>query len=180
MDTVDAVTRRLQRDRYHDDLAQAEAVMRAADARASVLAQEAAKNPDAFGNYHKEAIQAANEATKKAIELRDNPPNFLGKDPEGTRRPYADKSGNWAANAEVANAGGIGVDSSNTNVETGQRAQTADEAGEESPAVVAVIDKGGSAVDPSGRPLVPAGGDDEHSPARRGRRGRRSRASEEE
>jgi hypothetical protein len=119
----DAVTRRLQRDRYYDDLAQAEAVMRSADARASVLAQEAAKNPDAFGDYHKEAIEAANEATRQAMELRDNPPDFLGKDPEGTRRPYADKSGNWAANVEVANAGGIGVDSSNTNVETGNRSE---------------------------------------------------------
>lgn len=171
---VDAVTRRIESEKYHYDLAQAEAVMRAADARASVLAQEASTKPDLFKQHHQEAVNAAVEARDLYQELADNPPGFLGKDPEGTRRPYADKSGNWASNVEVANAGGIGVDSSNTNVESGARAETADEAGEETGGTVAIVDRGGTAVSPAGKRLVEEGGDDEEQPTRRRRRTRRS------
>lgn len=50
-------------------------------------------------------------------------------DPEGTAPTLADRAGNFAPSAEIASAGGTGVDASNTNVDSGEVAQSADEAG---------------------------------------------------
>ena len=51
-------------------------------------------------------------------------------------RGLSDSAGNFAPNVEVMTAGGIGVEASNTNVETGEQAQTAAEAGTGGPAVI--------------------------------------------
>jgi hypothetical protein len=51
------------------------------------------------------------------------------RDLSGMTRGMSDSAGNFAPNVEVLTTGGIGIEASNTNPETGQPAQNADEAG---------------------------------------------------
>jgi hypothetical protein len=61
-------------------------------------------------------------------ELRSNPPNF--EDKSGTKPSMADVFGNFSRNARVANAGGIGIEGSNS-TEDGTEAEDPEDAGVE-------------------------------------------------
>lgn len=117
---------------HDEDPALAEAIARRDESRAQILRSKANA---AGGNsmdrlaaaFDKLADQAEGVSRRSAEAAANIEP--LPIDPEGTARSLADTEGNFAANAEVAATGGIGIDASNTNVATGQPATTAEQAG---------------------------------------------------
>lgn len=105
------------------DPAMAEAVTRAAESRAQILRSKAATNP-AYAKLAEEAERNAQNASRRLAGLPEVHP-----DPEGTAQNLADSEGNFAANADVAAVGGTGIKASNTDVSTGQPAQSPERAG---------------------------------------------------
>lgn len=103
--------------------AMAEAVARAHESRAQILRSKASGNP-AYKKLADEADRDAQKYARKAAGLPEVKP-----DPEGTARQLADSEGNFAANADVAAVGGIGIDASNTDPKTGKPATTIEQAG---------------------------------------------------
>jgi hypothetical protein len=110
------------------ELAQLDSAARVAESRSLVFQSRAHANPN-DPDAQRLADEAAAEATEASAKLRELQDNPLAVDPEGTAPGLADRLGNFAANVEVANAGGIGVEGSNSNVDTGAPAASADEAG---------------------------------------------------
>ena len=117
---------RLAREDHMTELHTADAISRRDESRANVLRGRANRMGDQFKKPSEAASKEAMASAKAADQLRSSEPAI---DPEGTAPGLSDRSGNYAANAEVAAAGGIGVDSSNTNVDSGKPAQSADQAG---------------------------------------------------
>lgn len=119
-------------DTHDNDPLLAEAIARRDESRAMILqsrAQAGGTAMDRLANaFGKMADQATAEARKSAEAAGKVEP--VRPDPEGTARLLADSEGNFAPNAEVAATGGTGIKASNTNVETGKPANSADEAGE--------------------------------------------------
>jgi len=111
----------------------AEAIARRDESRAQILRARANRTGGDAVNRLADAFdkmaQQAEKAAKASSIAFDNiePPR---PDPEGTAQHLADSEGNFAANAEVAAVGGIGIKASNTDVSTGKPAQTAQQAGE--------------------------------------------------
>lgn len=111
----------------------AEAIARRDESRAQILRARANRTggdavnrlADAFDKMAQQAEKAA-KASSSALDNIERP----RPDPEGTAQRLADSAGNFAANAEVAAVGGIGIKASNTDVSTGKPAQTAQQAGE--------------------------------------------------
>lgn len=110
----------------------AEAIARRDESRAQILRARANRTggdavtrlANAFDKMADQAEKASRASSRDASDIEASKP-----DPEGTARALADKSGNFPANAEVAAVGGIGIDSSNTDVSTGKPAQTPEKAG---------------------------------------------------
>lgn len=117
---------------HQNDPLLAEAIARRDESRAQILRARANRNggtaadrmADAFDRLAKQAEQQSKASSTALSELEPIKP-----DPEGTARQLADSKGNFAANAEVASVGGIGVEASNTDPKTGKRAQTIEQAG---------------------------------------------------
>lgn len=108
---------------HDDDPALAEALARRDESRAQILRGKANTN-SAYEGLAKAAEKDATASARAAEGLPEAKP-----DPEGTAQLLADSEGNFAPNADVAAAGGIGIKASNTDVSTGQPAQTAEQAG---------------------------------------------------
>ncbi len=109
--------------RHDDDPALAEALARRDESRAQILRSKANVNP-AYGDLAEKAEKEASASARAADGRPEERP-----DPEGTAKLLADSEGNFAANADVAAVGGIGIKASNTDVSTGQPAQTPEQAG---------------------------------------------------
>lgn len=117
---------------HQNDPLLAEAIARRDESRAQILRARANRNSgtaadrmaDAFDRLAKQAEKAAKTSSTALSELEPAKP-----DPEGTARQLADSKGNFAANAEVASVGGIGVEASNTDPKTGKPATTIEQAG---------------------------------------------------
>lgn len=120
-------------DKHHDDPALAEAIARRDESRAQILRARANR---AGGNSMDRLANAFDKLADQAEKASRQSADALGKiesvrpDPEGTAQHLADSEGNFAANADVAAVGGIGIKASNTDVSTGQPAQTPKQAGE--------------------------------------------------
>lgn len=113
----------------NDDPILAEALARRDESRAQVFRARANRldGKEAAAAYRGMADEAAAEAKKSSAALDEiEPPQ---PDPEGTSRQLADSEGNFAANAEVAAVGGIGIKGSNSVEGSDQPAATAEEAG---------------------------------------------------
>lgn len=108
---------------HDDDPALSEALARRDESRAQILRSKAQGN-SAYEGLANEAEKDAKRSSDAAAGIEPVQP-----DPEGTAQLLADSEGNFAANAEVAAAGGIGIKASNTDVSTGQPAQSPDQAG---------------------------------------------------
>jgi hypothetical protein len=110
----------------------AEAIARRDESRAQILRARANRNggtaadrmADAFDRLAKQAEQQSKASSTALADIEPIKP-----DPEGTARQLADSKGNFAANAEVASVGGIGIEASNTDPTTGKPAQTIEQAG---------------------------------------------------
>ncbi|MCJ8519009.1 hypothetical protein ABID21_001916 [Pseudorhizobium tarimense] len=118
---------------HQNDPQLAEAIARRDESRSQILRSRANRMGgsavDRLANaFDKMAEQAEKAARQSSTALSSIEP--IKPDPEGTSRPLADSEGNFAANAEVSAVGGIGIKASNTDVSTGQAAQTAEQAGE--------------------------------------------------
>lgn len=119
-------------DIHDDDPALVEAIARRDESRAQILRSKAnaaggSSSDRLAAAFEKLADQAEKASQQSAAALDNIEP--VRVDPEGTARSLADTEGNFAANAQVAATGGIGIDASNTNVATGEPAQTAADAG---------------------------------------------------
>jgi hypothetical protein len=102
----------------------AEAASRKAESEAAVFRSRVKSGAGkADLTAREKAYTEADAALKKATETA------VVQDLSGMSRGLSDSAGNFAPNVEVLNAGGIGVEASNTNVTTGEPAHTADEAG---------------------------------------------------
>ena len=116
---------------HDNDPALAEAIARRDESKAQILrskAQAGSNGVDAMAKaFAKLATEAAAESKKSAEAAANIEP--VKPDPEGTARTLADNQGNFAANAEVAAVGGIGIEGSNSKEGSTEPAQTADEAG---------------------------------------------------
>ncbi|MCF6371059.1 hypothetical protein [Rhizobium halophilum] len=118
---------------HQNDPLLAEAIARRDESRAQILRSRANRlggsAVDRLANaFDKMAEQAEKAARQSSTALSNIEP--VKPDPEGTSRQLADSEGNFAANAEVAGVGGIGIKASNTDVSTGKPAQTIQQAGE--------------------------------------------------
>lgn len=118
-------------DIHDNDPLLAEAIARRDESRAMILQSRAQAGgnamdrlADAFGKMADKATAEARKSAEAADKVKPVRP-----DPEGTARLLVDSEGNFAPNAEVAATGGTGIKASNTNVETGKPANSADEAG---------------------------------------------------
>ena len=101
----------------------AEAASRKAESEAAVLRSH-------HGGEARTDLKAAEKAELDARAKLDSAAAAgVPTDLSGMSRGLSDSAGNFAPNVEVMTSGGIGVEASNTNVETGEPAQTADEAG---------------------------------------------------
>lgn len=120
-------------DKHHDDPALAEAIARRDESRAQILRSKAnaagGSSTDRLANAFEKLADQAERASRQSATALDRI-EAAPVDPEGTERRLADSEGNFAANAEVAAVGGIGIKASNTDVSTGNPAQTAERAGE--------------------------------------------------
>lgn len=102
----------------------AEAASRRAESEASVL------RALHRGESKSDALIAAEKSEADArTRLDELHSSGRPADLSGISRGLSDSAGNFAPNVEVMTAGGIGVEASNTNVETGEVAHTAEEAG---------------------------------------------------
>jgi hypothetical protein len=119
---------------HQNDPLLAEAIARRDESRAQILRSRANRLggstavdrlANAFDKMAEQAEKASRESSTALSSLEPVKP-----DPEGTSRQLADTEGNFAANAEVAAVGGIGIKASNTDVSTGNPAQTVQQAGE--------------------------------------------------
>lgn len=110
---------------YYTDLATNEARARAAESKVHVLMSKASEN-DAYQKDADSAMQELSDIQSELDDMRSNPPNF--EDKSGTRAGLSDSIGNFARNAQVANAGGIGVEGSNS-TEDGDQADDPEDAG---------------------------------------------------
>jgi hypothetical protein len=108
---------------HDDDPALAEAIARRDESRAQILRGKANANP-AYEQLAAKAEKDAAASARAADGIPEPKP-----DPEGTAQLLADSEGNFAANADVAAVGGTGIKASNTDVSTGQPAQTVEQAG---------------------------------------------------
>ena len=108
---------------HENDPHLAEALARRDESRAQILRGKADANP-AYEELAKAAEKDARASAQAADGVVEAP-----IDPEGTAQQLADSEGNFAANAEVAGTGGIGIKASNTDVKSGEPAQTAEQAG---------------------------------------------------
>lgn len=111
----------------------AEAIARRDESRAQILRSRANRlggsAVDRLANaFDKMADQAEKAARQSSTYLSSIEP--IKSDPEGTAQLLADSEGNFAANADVAAVGGIGIKASNTDPNTGKPAQTIEQAGE--------------------------------------------------
>ncbi|MFN7092781.1 MAG: hypothetical protein ACK4P4_19785 [Allorhizobium sp.] len=119
---------------HQNDPLLAEAIARRDESRAQILRSRANRlggstAVDRLANaFDKMAEQAEKASRESSTALSSIEP--VKADPEGTSRQLADSEGNFAANAEVAAVGGIGIKASNTDVSTGKPAQTIQQAGE--------------------------------------------------
>lgn len=106
----------------------AEAASRKAESEAAVLRGRTARarDPESYKTALQEKIDAGTAAQKELDEINSS---TAQQDLSGVSRGLTDSAGNFAANVDVLKAGGIGVEASNTNVETGEPAKSADEAG---------------------------------------------------
>lgn len=117
---------------HQNDPLLAEAIARRDESRAQILRARANRSGgnamDRLANaFDKMAEQAEKHSRASSSALADLEP--AKPNPEGTARQLADSKGNFAANAEVASVGGIGVEASNTDPTTGKPAQTIEQAG---------------------------------------------------
>lgn len=112
---------------YYTNLATQEARARAAESKVHVLMSKANEN-DAYKKDADAAVQEFTDIQSELDDMRSNPPNF--EDKSGTRAGLSDSLGNFARNAQVANAGGIGVEASNS-TESGDQADDPEDAGVE-------------------------------------------------
>ncbi|WP_029620622.1 hypothetical protein [Pseudorhizobium marinum] len=119
---------------HQNDPLLAEAIARRDESRAQILRSRANRLggstavdrlANAFDKMAERAEKASRESSTALSGIEPVKP-----DPEGTSRQLADSEGNFAANAEVAGVGGIGIKASNTDVSTGKPAQTIQQAGE--------------------------------------------------
>ncbi|HEV7437770.1 MAG TPA: hypothetical protein VGO22_23335 [Pseudorhizobium sp.] len=111
----------------------AEAIARRDESRAQILRSRANRlggsAVDRLANaFDKMAEQAEKASRESSTALSSIEP--IKPDPEGTSRQLADSEGNFAANADVAAVGGIGIKASNTDPSTGKPAQTIEQAGQ--------------------------------------------------
>lgn len=118
---------RLAFNRHLHDVATQESIVRSKQSRVQVLISKANANPDRYQEHADAAVAEMREAQEKLDELNETTANW-GKDLSGTRNTLSDRFGNFARNAEVARAGGIGVEGSNS-TESGDPADDPDEAG---------------------------------------------------
>lgn len=117
----------------------AEAASRKAESEASVLRSH-------HGGEERGDLKAAEKAEMDARKKLDDAAALgVPADRSGITRGLSDSAGNFATNIEVLQAGGIGVEASNTNVQTGKPATTADEAGTEPPDTPPTGDKAAQA-----------------------------------
>lgn len=122
-------------EQYNTNLQTLEARARSAESAAHVLMGKAYEN-DAYQKEADQRVNEMNDVFQELEELRSNPPNF--EDKSGTRPAMADVFGNFSKNARVANAGGIGIEGSNS-TEDGTEAEDPEDAGVEmdlGPAIV--------------------------------------------
>lgn len=141
--------------RRQEEIATAESISRRNESMANVLGRRtaglgsnSAENPNLA-----QVAEAEREANERLKGLKEQGV-FL--DPEGTAPTLSDRRGNFAPNPQVANAGGTGIDDSNTVTATGEQAQTFEEAmeGVKVNAVAGVpFGRGGVPIGPDGRPL---------------------------
>jgi hypothetical protein len=118
---------------HENDPLLAEAIARRDESRAQILRSRANRAggtamdrlASAFDKMAEQAEKASRQSSVALSEIEPAKP-----DPEGTAQLLADSEGNFAANAEVASVGGIGIKASNTDVSTGKPAQTIEQAGE--------------------------------------------------
>lgn len=119
---------------HQNDPQLAEAIARRDESRAQILRSRANRlggstAVDRLANAFDKMAEQAEKASRESSSVLDGI-EPIKPDPEGTSRPLADSEGNFAANAEVAAVGGIGIKASNTDVSTGKPAQTVEQAGE--------------------------------------------------
>lgn len=114
--------------KYTEELEQAEAQSRRDESVALNLTRRVVRGENAEGL--RQQMDAAIEAARVSGEaLRDLRAQGLPRqDLEGTAPTLADIYGNVAPNAQVAGAGGTGIDGSNSNQDGSAQAQTAEEA----------------------------------------------------
>jgi hypothetical protein len=118
---------------HENDPLLAEAIARRDESRAQILRSRANRAggtamdrlASAFDKMAEQAEKAALQSSTALANLEPAQP-----DPEGTAQFLADSEGNFAANAQVAAVGGIGIKASNTDASTGKPAQTIGQAGE--------------------------------------------------
>jgi hypothetical protein len=118
---------------HENDPLLAEAIARRDESRAQILRSRANRSggdaterlANAFEKMAEQAEKASRQSSRALSSIEPIRP-----DPEGTARLLADSEGNFAANAEVSAVGGIGIKASNTDVSTGNPAQTIERAGE--------------------------------------------------
>lgn len=110
-----------------DTIQEAEAIARADESRASVMRRKALTDQ----NYKAASEAAARDAKESSDHLAKLERHAVsGETDLSGVTLLSDSEGNFAPNAEVAATGGTGVVASNTNPDTGEQAQTAQEAGE--------------------------------------------------
>ncbi|HEX5933587.1 MAG TPA: hypothetical protein VFY63_05440 [Pseudorhizobium sp.] len=119
---------------HQNDPQLAEAIARRDESRAQILRSRANRlggstAVDRLANAFDKMAEQAEKASRASSSALDGI-EPIKPDPEGTSRPLADSEGNFAANAEVAAVGGIGIKASNTDVSTGKPAQIIEQAGE--------------------------------------------------
>lgn len=119
---------------HQNDPQLTEAIARRDESRAQILRSRANRLggsiavdrlANAFDKMAEQAERASRESSAAWADIEPVKP-----DPEGTSRQLADSEGNFAANAQIAAVGGIGIKASNTDVSTGKPAQTIQQAGE--------------------------------------------------
>lgn len=98
---------------------------RAAEARAAVFRGRAAQDPR-FNGKLQEARESAVDINTRLRDM-DDPVNVV-PDKEGTAPTLADATGTFAADAEVANVGGIGIKDSNADPEKAKEIMTGERA----------------------------------------------------
>jgi hypothetical protein len=128
-DTPQAVEERDAFQRLQFDIASAEAITRRDESRLQLLRGRAARSEDAAKAFGPRIKQVEEEFKKSSEALAALTGEEAPIDRAGTSAGLSDEAGNFAKNADVAAAGGIGVAASNTDVPAGKPAETGAEAG---------------------------------------------------